>query len=201
MEATGESYLFYSSDTVRNLEQLLGELRLQDSTSEAPAVQPPDHTASGPASPSSLIIDPIFRRGERVRKRVKKYDQLLEKRKKHRALFSNGETHKEPTTYQDALQSGDSIKWKEAMKDEFSSLEKNHTWTLTELPLGKNVVGCKWIYKIKYKPEGSVERYKARLVAKGYSQVYGVDFSETFSPVVKLTSIRILMALAAQNNL
>lgn len=87
------------------------------------------------------------------------------------------------------------------MKDEFSSLEKNHTWTLTELPLGKNVLGGKWIFKIKYNPDGSVERYKAKLVAKGYSQVYGVDFSKTFSPVVKLTSTRVLMALAAQNNL
>ncbi|OAE32324.1 hypothetical protein AXG93_809s1050 [Marchantia polymorpha subsp. ruderalis] len=87
------------------------------------------------------------------------------------------------------------------MEDEFSSLKKNHTWTLTELPAGKNVVGCKWIYKIKYKPDGSGDRYKAKLVAKGYSHVYGVDFSETFFLVVKMTSIRVLMALAAQYNL
>lgn len=95
----------------------------------------------------------------------------MEKKKNHRGLFSYEETHKEPTTYQDALQNGDSIKWKETMEDEFSSLKKNQTWTLTELPAGKNVVGCQWIYKIKYKPADSVDRYKARLVAKVYSQV------------------------------
>lgn len=144
--------------------------------------------------------------GERVKKRVEKYDQLLEKRKKkHRGLVSYGETRKEPTTYQDALRGGDSVKWKEAMEDEFSSLKKNQTWTLTKLPAGKNVVGCKWVLKLKYKPDSFLDRYKARLVAKGYSQVYGIDFSETFLlgdifTVVKMTSIRVLMAPAAQNN-
>lgn len=133
----------------------------------------------------SFILFPHHRsylsKGERVRKRVERYDQrverydqLLEKKKKHRGLFSYGETHQEPTNYQETLQNGDSVKWKEAMEDEFSSLKKNQTWTLTELPAGKNVVDCKRIYKIKYKPNGSVDRYKARLVAKGYSQDYGV---------------------------
>ncbi|OAE23191.1 hypothetical protein AXG93_1630s1060 [Marchantia polymorpha subsp. ruderalis] len=117
---------------------------------------------------------------------VENYDQLLERRKKkHGGLVSYQETRKEPITYQEAFQGGDSVQWKEAMENESSSLKKNQTRTLTELPAGKNVVGCKWVFKIKYKPDGSVDLYKARLVAKGYSQVYGVDFSETFSPVMK----------------
>lgn len=82
----------------------------------------------------------------------------MERKKKYRGLVSYEETRKEPTTYQDALQGGDSIKWKEAMEDEVSSLKKNQTWTLTELPTGKKVVGCKWVFKIKYKPDGCVDR-------------------------------------------
>jgi len=75
------------------------------------------------------------------------------------------------------------------MDKEIAALESNKTWTLTALPFGKKPIGSKRVYKIKRKADGSIERYKARLVAKGYTQLEGVDYSETFSPVVKLTTI------------
>ena len=89
------------------------------------------------------------------------------------------------------------------MEEEMDSLAKNNTWDLVELPEGRSVVGCKWVwvFKLKRKVDGSIERYKARLVAKGYSQVEGIDFHEIFSPVVKLVSICTVLALTVLLNL
>jgi transposase InsO family protein len=99
-----------------------------------------------------------------------------------------------PTKFEEAIQDSN---WVAAMKSEMEALEKNHTWKLLDLPEGKKTVGCKWVYSIKYNAEGKIERYKARLVAKGYTQTYGIDFQETFSPVAKLNTVRVLLSLAA----
>ena len=103
----------------------------------------------------------------------------------------------EPLTISEAMGRDDSSKWKEAMELEFQSLIDNKTWELVPLPKDRKSIGCKWIYKIKYNADGSVERYKARLVALGYLQKEGIDYTETFAPVAKMTSIRTLLALAA----
>ncbi|CAA7032147.1 unnamed protein product [Microthlaspi erraticum] len=83
------------------------------------------------------------------------------------------------------------------MNEELEAMEVNRTWTIESLPPGKNVVGCKWVYTIKYKADGSIERYKAQLVAKGFTQQEGVDFTDTFSPVAKLASVKLLLGLSA----
>ena len=88
--------------------------------------------------------------------------------------------------------------WVEAMNSEFSSLLQQKTWSLVPLPPSKNVVGCRWVFKIKRNSDGSLARYKERLVAKGYLQQYSLDYEETFSPVVKPTAVRIILALAVQ---
>ncbi|BBG98965.1 RmlC-like cupins superfamily protein [Prunus dulcis] len=86
------------------------------------------------------------------------------------------------------------------MDSELHALESNHTWTITTLPPGKEPIGCKWVYKIKHRSDGSIERYKAHLVAKGYTQTEGIDYHDTFSPTAKMVTVRCLLSLAAAQN-
>ena len=102
-----------------------------------------------------------------------------------------------PNKVQDAL--GDPI-WRKAMDEEMDALKKNDTWQLVSPPQGKKAVGCRWVFTIKHNGDGSVNRYKARLVAKGFTQTYGVDYDETFAPVAKMNTIRVLLSLAANLN-
>ena len=83
------------------------------------------------------------------------------------------------------------------MDAEIAALVSNNTWTLTPLPSNKKAIRCKWVYRVKYKADGSVERYKARLVAKGFTQQEGLDFNDTFSLVAKLTTVKTLLTISA----
>ncbi|CAA6673729.1 unnamed protein product [Spirodela intermedia] len=83
------------------------------------------------------------------------------------------------------------------MDDEMRALAKNQTWDLIELLQDMKTVGCKWVYLVKYKSDGSIERYKALMVAKGYTQIYGIDYQETFAPVAKMNIVYFLLPLAA----
>jgi len=89
--------------------------------------------------------------------------------------------------------------WRATMSAEFTALTSNGTWELVPLSLHQNLVGCKWVFRLKKKPNGSIDRYKACLVAKGFHQRPGLDYTETFSPVVKPTTIRIVLCLALQH--
>lgn len=106
-------------------------------------------------------------------------------------------TNTDPVCYEEAMKDE---KWKHAMDLEMQSIQKNGTWSLTDLPKGSKRIGVKWVYKTKLNELGEVEKYKARLVAKGYAQVQGVDYEEIYAPVARMDTVRMILALAAQNS-
>ncbi|XP_031264141.1 uncharacterized protein LOC116122434 [Pistacia vera] len=101
----------------------------------------------------------------------------------------------EPTSYAEAVKSE---AWKAAMQEEMNVIEKNQTWELVDRPLDKRVIQVKWIFKRKLNSDGLVNKLKARLVFKGFAQQFRVDFSETFAPVARHDTIRLLLAVTAQ---
>jgi hypothetical protein len=111
--------------------------------------------------------------------------------------FSIFATLHEPHTFREA--SPDPL-WQQVMKEELDALLKTGTWDLVDLPAGKSAIGCKWVYKIKTRSDGTIDRYKACLVAKGYTQEYDIDYKETFAPVARLSFVRTLIAVSASRH-
>ena len=107
----------------------------------------------------------------------------------------------EPKTYKQATNGQNFRQWKNAMDDEYNSLKVNKTWELVPRPSNQNVIGCRWLYKLKRGVDGSITRYKSRLVAQGYSQTEGIDYEEVFAPVARAATIRALLSFANSNNL
>jgi hypothetical protein len=104
----------------------------------------------------------------------------------------------EPRTYKQAVECKEKDKWIAAMKEEIDSITKNKTWSPVDLPKGSHSIGSKWVFKIKYKENGEIDRYKARLVAQGFTQIFGEDYDEVFAPVARSTSFRILLTVAGK---
>ena len=105
----------------------------------------------------------------------------------------------DPLTVKEALSTPEKREWMKAMESEINSLDTNKLWDLAELPGGRKAIGSKWVFKRKYDSGGNNEHYKARLVAQGFLQKHGVDYDETFCPVVRFESVRTIIALAAKH--
>ena len=166
-------------------EQFDDEISQTDCTNE---IAETDYSNESNESSTEFTV----RRSQRVKRALEFYGE--------RANFADSQPAV-PTTLKDVLASPEKDKWIEAMKKEMKSLNDNDVWDLCHLPEDKNVVGSKWVFKLKTGAEGTVVRYKARLVAQGFSQKFGTDYDETFCPVVRLESLRTLVALSVQYGL
>jgi hypothetical protein len=157
-------------------------------------------TANEPEPINETLHVPTLRRSERVRyPPAVWWDTQHPSNHRHHAMAAV--SMDDPVSVTDALSRADARQWERAMRDEYESIMKNHTWDLVTLPPGRKTVSCKWVFKTKCNAQGQVERYKARLVARGFTQVHGVDYNETFAPVSKMASIRTLLAIAAVEDL
>ncbi|KAL0416639.1 UNVERIFIED_CONTAM: Retrovirus-related Pol polyprotein from transposon RE2 [Sesamum latifolium] len=115
----------------------------------------------------------------------------------HMSFMAHLSSMQEPKNY---LQASKDDKWIAAMAQEIQALENNDTWEVNALPRGKKAIGFHWVFKLKLKPDGSIDMYKARLVAKGYAQIEGVDYLDSFSPVAKSVTMRVFFAVATSKN-
>ncbi|GJU71538.1 putative RNA-directed DNA polymerase [Tanacetum coccineum] len=168
---------------------------------------------SSPTQNNDDVQTPVLRRSERqsklsvrlndyvlssnVKYGIEKYVNYSKLSRVNMCFATSLNKSVEPTCLSEALSDPN---WVEAMNNEIKALNRNNTWTICDLPIGRKPIGSKWLWKIKYKASGDIERYKARLVAKGYSQREGFDYDETFSLVVKMVTIRCLIALGVVNN-
>ena len=188
--------------------------------SPAPRTTPPDNPTDSPTLNSPIQTSPPPppppRRSTRLHKQPTWLDDYVTNLHSHSSHNTNtthianlATTHIHPefaaflshsTQITDPTHFKDAVKhphWVSAMNEELQALELNDTWAITTLPHGKKAIGCKWIFKTKHNPDGTIERHKARLVVLGCRQQYGIDYQETFAPVAKLTTVRSLLAVAA----
>ncbi|KAK0605571.1 hypothetical protein LWI29_028241 [Acer saccharum] len=150
----------------------------------------PEHETQVPNEPEA----PEVRRSTRERRPpVWHSEYITESNVAYCLLTEDGE----PLTFHEARNSSDASLWMTAMQEEIEALHKNKTWELVPLPHGRKAIGNRWVYKIKRDGNNQVERYRARLVVKGYAQKEGIDFNEIFSPVVRLTTVRVVLVMSA----
>lgn len=173
----------------------MGE-RYLDDESQTEELEPLTNNQSVPSSPRALSpwkngmhrkssieelreedVGPQLRRSSRQRRPNPKYANVV---------LTEENNLREPVKFEEAFQNA---KWRKAMEEEIMALEKNQTWCLVPKPNDVKLVSCKWVYKVKIRPDESIERYKARLVDRGFSQQYAFDCDETFSPIAKITTV------------
>ncbi|KAJ4793324.1 polyprotein [Rhynchospora pubera] len=166
---------------------------LTATTQPIPSIFVPVHHVS-PAEPipslnqSTSSMHPMTTRSRDNTRKPRHYPDCI-------ALITTVE--QEPKTFN---QANSRIEWRQAMAKEIDALATNNTWTLVPPPTDRPVIGCKWVFKIKRRSDGTIDRYKARLVAKGFHQQEGVDYFDTFSPVVRPTTIRVILAIATSQH-
>jgi len=174
---------------------------MENGVNESPVEVNRDSLVESHPETLSTSSDSQLRRSERIR-RMNLEDNDASKTSLASFVATCGDREtSDPRNYEEALNSSDAELWNAAMKQEYDSLMKNRTWTLVDRPKGRNIVKTKWVFKTKLKGDGSQDKLKARLVAKGYSQRFGEDYTETFSPVIRYETVRVMLAIAAAKDM
>ncbi|WZY86902.1 hypothetical protein YC2023_033288 [Brassica napus] len=166
---------------------------VEEQQEEEPVVQPLRRSTRIRKDPSSWVNTRVYYNAQAVEHPSQAVCSFAQYPEAHCAFMVNLDENHIPRSYEEAMKDKE---WKESVGDEAGAMIKNDTWYESELPKGKKAVTSRWIFTIKYKADGKVERKKSRLVARGFTQTYGEDYIETFAPVAKLHTIRIVLSLA-----
>ncbi|CAF2369372.1 unnamed protein product, partial [Brassica napus] len=166
---------------------------VEEQQEEEPVVQPLRRSTRIRKDPSSWVNTRVYYNAQAMEHPSQAVCSFAQYPEAHCAFMVNLDENHIPRSYEEAMKDKE---WKESVGDEAGAMIKNDTWYESELPKGKKAVTSRWIFTIKYKADGKVERKKSRLVARGFTQTYGEDYIETFAPVAKLHTIRIVLSLA-----
>jgi transposase InsO family protein len=169
----------------------------EDRGRRTPSPSPPQSRAPSPPAPPERPQDAGEANAGRPRRIGIRLPERYREEQAQQAIAKYDQEISTPTSYDEAISGPQKRQWETAINEELQSLASNDVWQLVDAPKGANIVSCKWVFKIKRLPNGQIDRYKARLVARGFSQRYGIDYDETFAPVVRMESLRILLAIAA----
>ena len=187
-------------ESIENIEPIVDDEPSVDNESEVVVPVRPVEKPAAKSTFEETFMDQVSKIGSsRIRKPTKRL--IADNEENSCLLASLTADLEEPRNFMEATTSKHSKDWTFAMDDEFSSLIKNKTWELVPRPSDKNVIRCRWLYKVKRGADGSINRYKSRLVAQGYSQTEGIDYEEVFAPVARTEAIRSLLSLANSENL
>ena len=171
---------------------------LPPTTQSAPPSTPRPTAEPSESNKKAIAPTAVSSRPVRERKapdRIHFHENYGKRPPKHGANLAH--TKAEPLTYEEAMNGPDRREWKLSVGTEFEAHFANNTWELVHLPTGRKVITCKWVFKIKYNPDGTIHRYKSRLVARGFTQLESIDYYETFAPTLRFESLRLLFAIAA----
>jgi hypothetical protein len=192
----------HESAPINNLEPTITNnytsTSVQTEVVQAPATDQTSNTAQGSQSGNSSAAATVHIPSSSISSCTNKIvtrsqNNIFKPKKIFTATKHNLPENLEPSTISQALKIPH---WSKACSEEFDALMNNGTWTLVPRNESNNLVGCKWLFRIKRNPDGSIARYKARLVAKGYTQLSGLDYKETFAPVVEPQTIKVVLTIA-----
>jgi hypothetical protein len=174
----------------------------EDRGGRTPSPLPPQSRSPSPPAPPERMQDAGEAPGRRTRSgRNVRPPQKCEGYQTQQDASRIDQEIATPTSYDEAIPGPQKRQWETAINEELQPPASNDVWQLVDTPKGVNIVSCKWVFKVKRLPNGQIDGYKARLVARGFSQQYGIDYDETFAPVVRMESLRILLAIAAAEDL
>jgi len=190
-----------NKNTDREDSESEGEIKEDRALEEAPITNNEDVETDSDDEATNLLPEPLIIRGRGRPKIIRTGKPGRPRKQFHEAKIVMSLSTEIPATLEEAINSKEKEKWLEAMNSEIKSLNDCNTWILVDKTHDMHVISCKWVFNIKRRQNGEIDRYKAQLVARGFEQRSGIDYKEIYAPVARIETIRLMLALSIEENL